>query len=147
AGVPGVLADLGDTAVNANYRRAVIVATDGREEGPTPGVPFSTHGLTEVINNAINRKVPIFTIGIGSLIDRGVLQKMATDTGGLYYEANTSQNLANIYQQLSSVLYEKQYILTFDQLALGVGTQSNLAIAASLPGITGNAVTTINSCN
>ena len=29
-----------DTAMNANYRRAVIVATDGKDEGPTPGVPI-----------------------------------------------------------------------------------------------------------
>ena len=43
---------------------------------------------------------------------------MATETGGLFYEANTSQNLATIYQQLSSILYEKQYILKFDQLAI-----------------------------
>ena len=135
-----------DTAVNANYRRAVIVATDGREEGPTPGVPFSTHSLTEVINNAVSKKVPVFTIGIGSLIDRGVLQQMATATGGLYYEANTSQNLANIYQQLSSVLYEKQYTLTFNQLPIGVGVVSSLTVAANFLGITGNAVTTISSC-
>ena len=138
-----------DTAVNANHRRAVIVATDGREEGPTPGVPFSTHSLTEVINTAVSKKVPIFTIGLGSMIDRSVLQQMATATGGLFYEANTSQNLANIYQQLSSVLYEKQYTLTFNQLVRGtVGSPSNLAIAANFLGITGTSpTTTINSCN
>ena len=137
-----------DTAVNANYRRAVVIATDGREEGPIPGVPLSTHSLTEVINNAISKRVPIFTIGLGSLIDRGVLQQMANSTGGLFYEANTSQNLANIYQQLSSVLYEKQYILKFDQLPRPpVGTVSDLTIAANLLGITGNAATTIASCN
>ena len=143
-----VFQSVNDTAVNVNYRRAVIVATDGREEGPTPGVPLSTHSLTEVINNAISKKVPIFTIGIGSSIDRGVLQQMATATGGLFYEANTSQNLANIYQQLSSVLYEKQYTLIFNQLVRGtVGSPSNLSIAANFLGITGSAATTISSCN
>ena len=111
-------------------------------------MPFSTHSLTEVINNAISKKVPIFTIGIGSSIDRGVLQQMATATGGLFYEANTSQNLANIYQQLSSVLYEKQYTLIFNQLVRGtVGSPSNLSIAANFLGITGSAATTISSCN
>ena len=137
-----------DAAVHANYRRAVIVATDGRDEGgPISGVPFSTHSLTQVITNAIDKKVPIFTIGIGASINRTVLENMATGTGGLFYEANTSQNLANIYQQLSSVLYEKQYTLTFNQLALGIGSPSDLTIAANFLGLTGSAATTIRSCN
>jgi Ca-activated chloride channel family protein len=136
-----------DTAVNANYRRAVIVATDGEDAGPTAGVPFSNRSLVEVINNAVNKKVPIFTIGLGASVNRAVLEQMATTTGGLFYEANTSQNLANIYQQLSSILYEKQYTLTFNQLVRGVGSRSNLAVGANFLGLTGNAVTTITSCN
>ncbi len=136
-----------DTAINVNYRRAVIVATDGEDAGPTPGVPFSNRSLTEVINNAINKKVPIFTIGIGASINKAVLEQMATTTGGLFYEANTSQNLANIYQQLSSILYEKQYALKFNQLAIGTGSPSNLTVGANFLGITGNAATTITSCN
>ncbi len=136
-----------DTAMNANYRRAVIVATDGEDAGPTAGVPYSNRSLVEVINNAVNKKVPIFTIGLGASINRAVLEQMATTTGGLFYEANTSQNLANIYQQLSSILYEKQYTLTFDQQARGVGSRSNLAVGANFGGLTGNAVTTITSCN
>ncbi len=136
-----------DTAMNANYRRAVIVATDGEDAGPTAGVPYSNRSLVEVINNAVNKKVPIFTIGLGASINRAVLEQMATTTGGLFYEANTSQNLANIYQQLSSILYEKQYTLTFDQQARGVGSRSNLAVGANFLGLTGNAVTTITSCN
>ena len=64
---------------------------------------------------------------------------MATETGGLFYEANTSQNLANIYQQLSSILFEKQYTLKFNQLVRGsVGSPSNLTIGANFPGITWN---------
>ncbi len=60
-----------DTAIaNVDYRRAVIVGTDGKDEGPTPGVVFSNHSLTEVINNAKNKKVPIFTIGLGASINR-----------------------------------------------------------------------------
>ena len=129
-----------DTAIaNADYRRAVIVGTDGKDEGPTPGVAISNHSLTEVINNAKNKKVPIFTIGLGASINRDVLVQMATETGGLFYEANTSQNLATIYQQLSSILFEKQYALKFDQLVRGtVGSPSNLTIGANSLGITGS---------
>ena len=111
------------------------------------GVPVSTHSLTQVKNNAINKKVPIFTIGLGASVNRTVLQDIANSTGGLFYEASTSQNLANIYQQLSSVLYEKQYTLKFNQLALGQGINSSLTIGANFMGITASPdVTTITSC-
>lgn len=137
-----------DTAMNANYRRAVIVATDGTDEGPTAGVPYSTRSLTDVMNNAISKKVAIFTVGIGASINRAVLEQMAASTGGLFYEAPTSQNLATVYQQLSSILYEKQYALKFNQLVMGtVGSPSNLTIRADTLGITGTAATTIASCN
>ena len=136
-----------DTATNANYRRVVIVATDGIDEGSTVGVQLSDHSLTEVISNAVNKKVPIFTIGIGASINRAVLEQMATSTGGLFYEATTSQNLATIYQQLSSILYERQYVLKFNQLVRGTGSSFPLAINANVMALSGTAATTIRSCN
>jgi VWFA-related protein len=137
-----------DAAIRTAYRRAVIVATDGADEGPTPGVPYSTHSLSDVISNAVAKKVPIFTIGIGTSINSTVLQQMASSTGGLYYQANTSQNLATIYQQLTSILYEKQNTLKFDQLPLGTGISSNLTIGVTSGGATGTSPQTpIVSCN
>jgi Ca-activated chloride channel homolog len=133
-----------DTALNTSYRRAVIVATDGKDEGPT--TPFSTHSLDDVIDNAVNKNVAIFTIGIGGSINRAVLEQMATGTGGLFYEASTSQNLATIYQQLSSVLYSKQYLVTFDQPNKPAGSSLALTIGATSGGISGSA-STISSCN
>ena len=63
---------------------------------------------------------------------------MATDTGGIFYQANTSQNLATIYQQLASLLYENQYVLTFNRAVTGLTVQSPIRITASsgaaLPG-------------
>ncbi len=42
---------------------------------------------------------------------------MAAETGGLYYQANTSQNLATIYQQLASLLYGNQYVVEIRSIA------------------------------
>jgi Ca-activated chloride channel homolog len=134
-----------NTAPNTGYRRAVIVATDGKDEGPT--TPYSTRSLDEVIANAVSKNVAIFTIGIGGSINRTVLEQMATGTGGLFYEANTSQNLATIYQQLSSVLYKNQYMLTFNQPSKPDGSSLALTIGAASGGISGSASTTIASCN
>jgi Ca-activated chloride channel family protein len=136
-----------DTATRTTYRRAVVVATDGIDEGPTPGAQFSTRILPELINNAVAKKVPIFTIGIGTSINAAVLQQMASATGGVYYQANTSQNLATIYQQLTSILYQKQYAMQFNQLMLGAGMTSILTIGVTSNGVPGSATTQIISCN
>lgn len=135
---------VGDTAAQATarptLRKAVIVATDGADNA-------SARTLAEVAASAASQNVPIFTIGIGASINRTALEQLAADTGGLYYEANTSQNLATIYNQLSSVLYEKQYILKFDQLANGPGARSNLTIGATSGALAGNAAASLVSCN
>lgn len=130
-----------DTGAQSTYRRAVIVATDGADNA-------SVRSLTDVTSNARNRGVPIFAIGIGSSINRTALEPLAAETGGLYFEANTSQNLATIYRQISSILYEKQYVLRFDQLPKGAaGSISGVAVGVSAIGLTGSAATTIASCN
>lgn len=135
---------VGDTAAQATarptLRKAVIVATDGADNA-------SARTLAEVAASAASQNVPIFTIGIGASINRTALEQLAADTGGLYYEANTSQNLATIYNQLSSVLYEKQYILKFDQLANGPGARSNLTIGVTSGALAGNATASVVSCN
>jgi Ca-activated chloride channel homolog len=128
-----------DTALKTNYRRAVIVVNDGEDT-------WSTHSLDEVINNANTKGVPIFTIAIGAPRNLTILDRMANETGGQFFQALTSQNLANIYQQLSSVLYENQYILTFEQQALS-GATANLNIKATTPlGIFGDDTVIITSC-
>jgi hypothetical protein len=105
-----------------DLRRAVIVATDGVDEGPT--TPYSSHTQAQVTDNAIAKRVPIFTIGLGTDINKTVLSQMATSTGGLFFEAATSENLATIYQQLSTLLYGKQYVIRFTRVTGAAGTVS-----------------------
>jgi Ca-activated chloride channel homolog len=131
---------VGDTAAKSPLRKAVIVATDGADNA-------SVRTLAEVAASATSQNVPIFTIGIGASINRTALEQLAADTGGLYYEANTSQNLATIYRQLSSILYERQYILKFDQLANGPGAASNVSIGVTKDALAGTATASVVSCN
>ena len=120
-----------DAATKTNFRRAVIVATDGREELPASATP-SVQNINTVIANAKSKNVPIFTLGSGTNINSADLSRMATDTGGIYYEASTSQNLATIYQQLASLLYENQYVLTFNRTVTGLSAvQSPIRITVS----------------
>jgi len=136
-----------DTAVNAAYRRAVIVATDGVDAGET-GAPLSTKTLNDVIANARIRNVAIFTVGIGTSLDGPGLERMALETGGLYFQANASQNLANVYRQLATLLYERQYVLTFTQPMSGTpGISVPLTVGASFGAITGSGGRPIVLCN
>ena len=131
---------VGDTGGKSTYRKAVIVATDGADNA-------SVRTLAEVTASAASQNVPIFAIGIGASINRTALEQLAADTGGLYYEANTSQNLATIYRQLSSILYARQYILKFDQLANGPGAASIVTVGVTSGALAGSATSSVVSCN
>ena len=63
---------------------------------------------------------------------------------GLYYQANASQNLATIYQQLASLLYENQYVLTFNRAVTGV--QTPITITARSGALSGSAPRDIIVC-
>jgi Ca-activated chloride channel family protein len=133
-----------DTAAQTTTtRRAVIVTTDGMDN-------LSTHTLTQTTNNAVTKKVPVFAIGLGASINRTILQEMTATTGGQYYEASTSQNLATIYDQLSSLLFQKQYVITFNHALKGTPNtpyQLNLSATLGSGGASGSATKATNSCN
>jgi hypothetical protein len=67
---------------------------------------------------------------------------MASQTGGIFYQANASQNLATIYQQLSTLLFQRQYVLTFTATSPASST-SNVTIAATSNTISGNATKSV----
>ena len=93
-----------DTAARGG-RKAVIAMTDGTDNG-------STHTDVNVVNHSVANGVPVFTIGLGDSISAAVLQAIADQTGGVYYEAPTSDDLQAIYQAISDVL-KNQYVVTF----------------------------------
>jgi hypothetical protein len=78
-------------------QRAVIAFTDGYENNST-----IITSQTALINAAKANGVPIFTVGLGSADSTG-LQAIASQTGGFYYSAPTSAQLAAIYSQIAQV--------------------------------------------
>lgn len=104
-----------NTGQEMNIRKAVIVITDGNDEGGNPPTsPFSAATLQNVIDNANSQGVPIFTIGIGANVNAINLTDMADQTGGQFFEAQISDNLNTIYQQISSILFEDQYVIDYN---------------------------------
>ena len=102
-----------DTAARVNDRLAVVVITDGEDRG-------SVKVLTEVIDLADERGVPVFTIGLGSVITE-ILQQIADETGGLYFFAPTKDELQAIYLQISQIL-SNQYAIGYTSASSGGAT-------------------------
>ena len=141
-----VVRAVNDTALRLKNRKAVIVITDGVDDDGS-GNPISTNNLNDVINYANGTGVPIFTVGFDGKINSAVLQQMANDTGGQSYSAATSDNLRNIYNHLAAILFQDQYVLTYNS-GLGVGDTANLTIEATegTSGATGNANKGVTPC-
>lgn len=130
-----------DAATRTGFRKAVVVATDGDESG------ISVKTLAQVVENARAKNVPVFAIGIGNQVNRAIMEQLVGGTGGVFYEASNSQNLATVFGQIASLLYTNQYVLTFNQLPRSVaGVTSDVTVGAIASPLSGSAVKPITSC-
>lgn len=93
--------------------RAVLLFTDGRDEGNTPGSRGSTTANEEdAIQEANRHNIPIFTIGLCNAIDSQWLARVAMRTGGTYQHAPTSADLTRLFQTVADLL-KQQYRVTY----------------------------------
>lgn len=88
--------------------RAVILLTDGVDEGPGSRVA----GDDTPINEATRANIPIFTIGLGGEIDSGYLERVARTTGGFYQETPDSEDLAGLFVKVPDAL-KQQYLVSY----------------------------------
>ena len=98
-------------AQGSNSKRVVIVLSDGFEANGT--TPSTIKTVDEVINNAKQKGIPVFTIFYtdpnyngGGFGNPQILQRLADETGGKYYDS-ANADLAVIFQQISNVLSNK----------------------------------------
>jgi VWFA-related protein len=96
-----------DEVKSSSNVRAVIVMTDGVDTQ-------STNTMVDAIDHANMYSVPVYTVGIGS-VDQAVLQQIAAQTGGKYYYAPDSSDLAAIYTELSQYL-QSQYLIEWNTI-------------------------------
>lgn len=86
--------------------RAVLVLSDGRNDPIDVGDPDSALSLAQENN------VPVFVIGLGNEIDEPYLQRLASETGGLFRLAPRSSDLAHLFDDMASLL-KTTYTLTY----------------------------------
>jgi Ca-activated chloride channel homolog len=93
---------------------AIILLSDGvSNTGPPP---------LDIIEQAVNRGVRIYTVGVGSVegtilkvegmslrvkLDEAVLRRIAQETDGEYFQASTTTDLSKIYENLGTQLVFK----------------------------------------
>ncbi|UCE07040.1 MAG: VWA domain-containing protein, partial [bacterium] len=78
-------------------RRGIIVYTDGRDNS-------SNFNSNAVIDSARVYRLPIFTIALGFQTSEQELQRIAAQTGGLFFKAATAQEMKLIYVRLSELI-------------------------------------------
>ena len=89
--------------------RAILLLTDGVDEGP--GSQVATRDTP--VQEAQRANLPIFTIGLGSLIDPGYLELLARTTGGTFQLAPDSDLLDETFQNVIERL-KQQYLVTYE---------------------------------
>lgn len=84
-------------------KRVCVVLTDGKDESPGSRV-----GPDEVVRRAKEEKVVVYTLGLGreGEINREVLERIATGTGGKFYHATSQQRLFDLFERLSIDLHD-----------------------------------------
>jgi VWFA-related protein len=141
-----LVAAIGDISERTKDRKAIIILTDG-EDNDGKGVPLSDADLYDVIADAREMGVPVFTIGLGDRVNPDDLSELANSTGGTYSESATPDNLLTIYNQLANLLFENQYILTYNT-ALEENQGGVLKVTATYNGsISGEDTYTILPCS
>jgi tight adherence protein C len=92
--------------VSARTRRAIVLLTDGIDNSSRATLAATTAKVTAL-------GAAVYVIGLGSDLDRPVLQALADgSTGGAAYVAPTSAQLAGIYAGLSEQL-ATEYVVSY----------------------------------
>jgi len=104
-----VYAVSGDLLKKEAGRRVIILITDGFDTS-------SSLKMKDAIEAAWRNEIVIYSVGIGDPgfegINRGVLSKMSSDTGGRAFYPKTRQGLQEAFAQIDEDL-RQMYILTY----------------------------------
>jgi hypothetical protein len=82
---------------NSNHSRLQIIITDGED---TLNCGWSRESYAALAAGSGQQNIPIYTIGLGSSVDVGLLQELAGLSGGKYYNISTANDLPNVFRQI-----------------------------------------------
>lgn len=85
---------------NLDTRKYMILLTDGKDTREVDG--YDDKKTLSATNEAKQKGVKVFTIGLGTDLDTEVLQNIASQTGGKYYYANSSEVLEDVFELIAA---------------------------------------------
>ncbi|PLX28653.1 MAG: hypothetical protein C0600_09450 [Ignavibacteria bacterium] len=93
-----------------NQCRAVLVFTDGWDN-------VSTATAAEIISLANRNRIRVFTIGTGLILNETPLEMIALLTGGRYYRNPRAGQMAAIYQEISTIIFQgfQECVITYQR--------------------------------
>lgn len=108
-------------------RRAVVLLSDGDDTD-------SVSELDAVLRPAIEHKIPVYAIGLGSEIQSDVLTRIARETGGRYYAAPKATDLHYVFQLLSGQLASQYEAWWASSSTVPSGNKVDGRLVLELPG-------------
>jgi VWFA-related protein len=112
-------------------RKALVVLTDGKD---TVGTPT----LEAAIDAAKQAGVPVYLVGFGANIQPDVLEQIATETGGHFYQRPTSGEVGETFKELARLL-RYQYRVRFESSLQADDALHTLRATVKAGGESGNA--------
>ncbi len=88
----------------AGGRNVVVAMTDGTDQNREGTAPLSRHSLKEVALLARREGIPIFTIGLGSRVEKRELRWLAARTGGAFFHVGSGAGLKGLYRRIATLL-------------------------------------------
>jgi hypothetical protein len=76
-----------------NQCRAVVLLSDGTDNA-------SIRTADEVVALAKRHRIPVYTVGLGGLIDAPELQRLAQESGGEFFQTPNAGQLLSIYREI-----------------------------------------------
>jgi Ca-activated chloride channel homolog len=93
-------------------RRVVVVMTDGRDENNAGNGPGSQRTLDDVLERLKTVEASIFAIGLGTRLDRAVLERLAAASGG---EASFPEAVSDLPREFRRILenLRRRYVISY----------------------------------
>ena len=117
-------------------RRVVIMLSDGADFG------ISTVSRDNAVAAAASSGAPFYVIGLGPTIDTAFLQDVANASGGAYFAAPSSDQLASVFTEIAELL-RSEYVVTVDFAGTGLGGDTTAIVRAESGGLNGEVSITL----
>jgi Ca-activated chloride channel family protein len=96
----------------ADGRRVVVLLTDGRDENNPGTAPGSVHSVGDVLTSLKDAGATLFSIGLGTQVDRPLLEQLALVSGGeSFFPDDVSSLDANYHRILENL--RRRYIISY----------------------------------